>query len=357
MIDKKDAQWWVLEAQKNPDSAVDLIRMLADRLAFLDKQNEELRAEVINLKRKQRSVDGASNGDDSALKARVRELESALQSGASGKHVIVYGRDRIELNTPISLDPDKVTAADHELTGLANVTTCGPLAKLFILTDESQVFAVSLAKLPVPQDGPAVLGNPDNVIGIFDQAIFERYRFMALLSEKGYLYSILTASLNTVAKQQGKLLRSLIPGDPIVAAIPSYNADLFVLSKMGRWARLTERSIASTGSPAMQLPKGDSIAGVASLNQESDIVCLTVDGRWFVRNSKDLKAGRSASGMLMRGQSFLGVGIGEDITVITQRGLVLTAKTSGLPAAAQTESGAAVKGLAAGDRVVSFEIR
>src|SRR2546430_9819220 len=99
MLDKKDVQWWVLEAQKHPDAATDLIRMLADRLAFLDKQNEELRGELITLRRKQRGE--APDSEVSALRQRVQELETALRQNGVGRRLLIYAADRVEANLPL----------------------------------------------------------------------------------------------------------------------------------------------------------------------------------------------------------------------------------------------------------------
>jgi hypothetical protein len=99
MLDKKDAQWWVLEAQKHPESAVNLIRMLADRMAFLDRQNEELRGELITLRRKQHGGE-ASGAELQTLQQRIRELEGVLRQGQAGRRLLIYGPDRIEANLP-----------------------------------------------------------------------------------------------------------------------------------------------------------------------------------------------------------------------------------------------------------------
>src|SRR5258706_11604904 len=98
MLDKKDVQWWVLEAQKHPESATDLIRMLADRLVLLDKQNEELRGELIALRRNQRNQN--ADGDVTTLRQRIIELETALSKGRAELNVLVYGPDRIEVKAP-----------------------------------------------------------------------------------------------------------------------------------------------------------------------------------------------------------------------------------------------------------------
>jgi hypothetical protein len=96
-----------------------------------------------------------------------------------------------------------------------------------------------------------------------------------------------------------------------------------VLSRMGRWTRFAERSVASTGSQSMEVPKGDSFAGLTTLSQEANILFLTVDGKVFVRPSQDLKGGKTpgvSRGMLAKGQSFVGIGTGDTLTVITHQG-------------------------------------
>ena len=78
-----------------------------------------------------------------------------------------------------------------------------------------------------------------------------------------------------------KLVRNMIPGDPVIAAIPSYNADLFAISQKGRWIRFPEKSIAGAGSLVMELPKGDAIAGLVPLNQDRDLIFVSADGGVF----------------------------------------------------------------------------
>src|SRR5260221_12759243 len=86
MLDKKDAQWWIAEVQKHPESAADLVRMLADRLAFLDKQNEQLRGELITLRRKQLAE--VVSADMTAMQERIQKLEAALRQGKTAQPVL-----------------------------------------------------------------------------------------------------------------------------------------------------------------------------------------------------------------------------------------------------------------------------
>src|SRR5450432_2074768 len=100
MLDKRDAQWWIVEVQKHPESAQDLVRMLADRLDMLDKQNEELRGDLIAMRRKQHN-NGAA--DLETLQQRIHELEAALRDGETDQRLLIYAHNRIEANLSLNL--------------------------------------------------------------------------------------------------------------------------------------------------------------------------------------------------------------------------------------------------------------
>jgi hypothetical protein len=342
-----------LEAQKHPEAAPDLIRMLADRLAFLDKQNEEQRGEIIMLKRRLR---GSESGTDvEALQRRIQTLEEALRRGSHERYALVYASDRIELNQPLNAaQPLRRTLPDD-----VRLTLCAPAASLLIVTTESRVFNITLDDLPAPQDGsgPAALGNPRDIAAILDQAVFERCRFLTLLSQSGYVYSLLAGTINTIASRQEKLIRNLIPGDPLIAAIPSYNGDLFAISRRGRWTRFSERTIAGSGSLVMDLPKGDTLAGIISLAGNADLIFITEDGHVFARASAELaprKVPGASSGMLFKGQTLLGVTTSREFTLLTRQGCLLTIALDKRLGTARTEAGLALRELPAGDSVLTF---
>lgn len=357
MLDKKDAQWWVLEAQKRPDAAVDLIRVLADRLAFLDKQNEELRGQLIALQRKGRGESGGAEAD--ALRRRIQELEGALRQTGIEQRLIIYASDRIEAN--LSLKAAVADGLGREISPDVALLLCTLTTRLLIVTSDSRLFAITLADLPTPQpDGPAALGNPRQIAAILDQSVLDQSRFLILVSRSGHIYSVLAGTVNQVSRRQDKLIRAMIPDDPIVAALPSYNADIFAISQKGRWTRFAENAIAGTGSQVMDLPKGDVLAGVLPLRANCSLVFLTADGKLYVRPSADLSARRApgtSAGMLFKGQTILGVVTGSELVVLTQQGKILTTSLEGLPFKAQTETGAPLPGLADHDSILAFATR
>jgi DNA gyrase/topoisomerase IV subunit A len=355
MLDKKDAQWWILEAQQHPESAADLIRMLADRLAFLDRQNEELRGELIAMRRR-RNVSGEatlSAAPDEVLHKRIRDLETALRQVGVEKRLILYGQDRVEANLPLGEAPEGTLV----LAERPNLLICGPAASLYIVTSESRLFSLGLGDLPTPEPsrGPAMLGNPRDVAAILDARAFESCRFLVLTSAQGYAYSVLAARVTTAAGRGDKLLRSLIPGDPVAFAVPSYNADLLAVSRQGRWTRFPERALAGSGSLVMDLPRGDTLAALVSLNGEADVVVVSEEGRIFIRPAADYPARKApgvSAGQPFKGHTLLTVGVGENVLMLTRRGALLVA-AAGRLAQARTETGMLMPGLAAGDAALS----
>src|SRR5262249_42319740 len=152
-------------------------------------------------------------------------------------------QDRIEGNLPL-----KVALADglgRTLPPDVALLLCTLTTKLLILTSDSRLFTITLSDLPTPgQDSPAALGNPSQIAAILDQSALDQSRFLTLLSQNGYVYSALAGTVNQVARRQEKLIRALIPDDPIIAAMPSYNADIVAISQKGRWTRFSEKAIA-----------------------------------------------------------------------------------------------------------------
>ncbi len=356
MLDRKDAKWWILEAEKHPEKAADLIRLLAERLAFLDRQNEELRGELITLQRKGRGE--TVSAESSELQRRVQQLESALRQSGAEQRVIVYGLGRIEANKPLNATQQEGIGA--EPTPDASLLICGTTAKLLVITADSRAFSIGIDHLPIPTDSPALIESPRDVIAILDQSVFEQSRYLTLVSQNGFAYSLLAGTINRIAARQDKLIRNLIPGDPIRLAIPSNNADLFAISRKGRWLRFPEKAIAGTGSQIMDLPKGDTLAGLVSLGTEGNLVFLTDEGQLFVRESSELPSrkqmGRSV-GMLFHNQTLLGVATGGELNVLTRNGKLITVQSSVLPFRAQTEEGIRLPGLADDDLVLTFYAR
>lgn len=339
MLDKKDAQWWILEAQKHPETAVDLIRTLAERLHFLDRQNEELRADLIALRRKGTSGDTTSQIE--TLQQRIQALEAALNSTATDRIALIYASNRIEANR--AMTPLKQSGLGRPLATDARLLVARAGSSLLIVTAEARAFHVALGALPAPKEAAMTLGNPNDIAAILDAAAVEASRFLTLLTQRGFVYSVLAGNVLPAAKKGDSILRNRIPDDPIIAATASYNADLVVISKKGRWIRFPEKAIAGVGSAALELAAGDLAVGIIGLRNEAQVSFLAEDGRIFVRPSAELTARRApgATGsILVKGVTLLAVTAAEHFAVTTTQGRVLTVSVADLPHKAHTESGA-----------------
>lgn len=347
MLDKKDARWWVMEVQQRPESAPDLIRMLADRLAFLDKQNEELRAELISLRRQTRGANGT--GEIEVLQARIRELEAALTAGGAIRQIILYAPDQVVLKTA----QDQIAALPPRVyLPRTAILSANPAANLLVIADDSRAFMLGLGALP-----NGAFGNPRNVAAILDRAVFERARFLTLATQNGYVYSVLAGGIAAAAAKFDKLVRALIPGDPVIMAAPSYNGDLFTLSARGRWSRFPERTIAGTGSLAMELPSGDRLVSILSLGEADSLAILTEDGRVFVRPTEGFPARRQpgASGSVaIKGKAVVGATTSRAIFALTTKGRLIHADLRPVWTPAGAEAGVRVPGLAEDEGITTF---
>lgn len=349
MLDKKDAQWWIDEVQKHPEHASDLVRALADRLAFLDQQNEELRGEVITLKRRTRT--GVSNGDEEALRRRIQSLEAALKRGGiSDSALMFYAPDRIERLIPASAWAQTAYVASPEVRFLR----CEAAMQLYIITAESRVFAMDFEDLPLPQDGKAAsLGNPNNVAVMVDQGSFQRARFGVLRTQNGYVYHALAGALAAAGARGEKLIRTLIPGDPIVDLLPAFNGDLFGVSVQGRWTRFPERAIAGSGSQVMSLPKNDSLLALIPLESDSVTVYLVgAEGRLWARPATSFSARKApgvSAGQIKGVNPLLGAGTGSTLHILSRQGKIHEIGLERLREAASTEQGIGLPGLSGAD--------
>ncbi len=353
MLDKKDAQWWILEAQRHPEAATDLIRLLADRLASLDRQNEDLRGELITIRRKVRGESGGAEVE--GLRERVRELEAAIHDNRGTRRMLVYAPGRIEANLAVGALPAE--GLGRELAADVALLMSDATARLFAFCNDSRVYSVKLADLPAPESEAARFDQPRGVTTILNQTSFDHNRYVTLLSAGGCAYSVLAGTLNRAAARNEPLIRNLLPDDPIVAAAPSNNDDLCAISRRGRWLRFPEKTLAGTGSLVMELPKGDRLVALFAPDGDSDMMFLTSDGKVFIREASALPArktpGRSA-GMIFRDHEVLGAATLGTLHVLTRRGRLLTIQPSQIGHRARTDEGLPLPGLLADDAPITY---
>ncbi len=347
MLDKKDAQWWVLEAEQHPERAADLIRMLAERMAFLKARNEELRGEVIELRRKARGANTAPAANLGALQQRVEELETRLKDGGAARHILIHDSNRIFANVGLQAAQ---TDGVGDVTKGARLLMMNSAARLYAITADTRVFSVAASELPDPQGEPVTLDAPKDIATFIDQSIFESSRYLVLLTRGGTLVSTLAGNLARFAAKGEKILRNMLPGDPVVAAYPSGNADLLLVSRLGRWLRFPERALGGTGTQGMTLPKDDALAGLVWVTDEAPLYLVTASGRLFMRHTRDLPAKKTpgrATGQLFTGQEIIAIGKGTELVSVTPEGGIHVLSLMSVPARAETDAGYTLPGTSA----------
>jgi len=359
VIDTNDVQWWLLEAQQHPDTIPELIRLLAERIALLSRQNEELRGDLITARRK---GNGAASAEVQALQDRIMALEQISTNGGRppGPRLLIYRPGQLIVSQPVdSIDESGVGAVEPGV----NMLIADESARLLAITDESRAFNVTLHDLPIPDKSPIPIDTPRGIIAFLDLATLERRRYLTLLSQRGYVYSILVGAVARMAAKQEPLIRNLIPDDPIVAAVASGGSDLLACSRLGRWARFPERTIAGAGSQVFTLAKGDALAGITALEAHMLVMVFTAEGEMFVRAAESITVGTApgkATGTVSKGVVVLGVAAGlpsQTLTILTRHGDVITLPIDRLPYRARSEDSIPIPTLHPGDAVAAFMIR
>jgi DNA gyrase/topoisomerase IV subunit A len=356
MIEKKDIQWWVLEATKYPDRAPEFVRMLAERITELDRQNETLRADLIAIRRQ--TIENAASGDRAVLQRRITELEAQLaKAGATHRggqrRLMLYTQGHLHANIPYS--QAEIDGFPELPTAPPQLLMCNADSRLIAINTDSRVFSVSVADLPT---SPTVIESPPNVVAYLDQGLFEVYRYLVLISQKGYAYSLIAGSISRLVTKQDKLIRNGLPDDPIIAAIHTNNTDLLAVSHRGRWLRIPEKALGGSGSLLMETPKGDYLTAVTRVDGSTQVYVLSRNGRLFSRRSVDLPAKKAAgrhAGVLTTDPELIGVGVGSELLVITRDGhLIKVALDATLPARAESEAGYAIPGAESGVLTYTF---
>ena len=155
MIRKSDVQWWVLEAQKHPESAATIVEQLAERLIELDRENERLRDQLIRLQR--RAPATANRAEVTTLQRRVKELQSRLGSASSTEPALIFLSERLQsARLPLSqvrqmADQGRPVLNQQALLAFKCLLLASPHQELLLLTNQGRGFR--LLQLEVPTLG------------------------------------------------------------------------------------------------------------------------------------------------------------------------------------------------------------
>lgn len=347
MIRKSDVQWWILEARKYPESASIAIEFLAERLAQLDAENEQLRNELLRLR--QGVTADTGSGQVQALRHKVERLEYLLKSQSATEPVAVLLSEELQSARVLLSEVQRICrTGGRSLDSRAMLALCCLLAvrpheELLLITSHGRGTKQLVPDLaPLGDDGrwpvapsPWLRGGERLCVAA---PTSEPPRFWTIATRRGYVQRFVRAAFEREMEQGDPLLQGLLQHDEPSAIVDGDRGDLVVLTRWGYATRFAHRAIDVQGSLALQLDTGDELVATLSLSEDRDMLIVTAAGYGVRRPSAQLPARAKPGGSgkrMIRAHDVLGAFpyTGEDsLLFLTSTGKLVLVDTGDIPA-------------------------
>jgi DNA gyrase subunit A len=299
MIRKGDVQWWVLEARKYPESASIAIEFLAERLAQLDAENEQLRNELLRLR--QGAPTDTTSGQVQALRQKIDKLEYLLNSQAATEPTAVLLSEQLHsARIPLSEVQRSSRAGERSLDSRAVLTlrcllAVRPHDELLLITNQGRGTKQLVPDLPpLGEDGrwpnPPSPWLREGERLCVAAATTETPRFWTIATRRGYVQRFVRAAFEREMEEGDPLLQSLLHHDEASAVVDGDRGDVVVVTRWGYANRFSHRSIDVQGSLAIELESGDQVVAAISLPEDGEMLIVTAAGYAMRRHSEQLPA-------------------------------------------------------------------
>ena len=333
-IRQQDIQWWLREVKLHPGSASAIIRSLAERLEELDRHNEELRAELIRMRRSlggrgapvdtqhlQQQGAGARHPNTRPnVNQRSQSARGLARDVSSLPHIIMLSRLGKGFRAPI--EGLERSAQDKALIRVTPTLARGPhlLAtqpddELVLLTQKGKGLFIPVKEVPLKLDAsqiplqpiPAIQLDPgDSIAAIVSADQLRGSRWITLVTRGGFVRQTILAALERQISRADDLIASPLPADePLLMLGSDMGDDVLLFTHQGKWTRFPGNAIPGRGAVGIELQAGDEVVDAASLKADREFLVLTSDGFAFRRSSERLKArsrpGGAGKAMLRRG--------------------------------------------------------
>jgi len=305
MIRESDVQWWILEAQKHPEAASQIIGELATRLIELDTENEQLRGELIRLR--QLAPTGQPQSTVQTLQRQVETLQKALQRQDSGARSLVLLGDRLQAGRVMLPRAQQLADEDQPVLGmraalsLQRMVCAGPGSELLLVTNLARAYrqmASDLSELEEKGRWPRSAQDIDlddserlTAVASSDQPP----RLWTIVTRRGLVQQLVYAGMQRTIAQGDSLLPHLDRRDAPIALVPGGHGDLVVLTRWGNAIRFAQHTIEAQGSQALDLDPDDEVVGALSLSDDErtpgdEILIVTASGYGIRRDVAQLPA-------------------------------------------------------------------
>ena len=266
-----------------------------------------------------------------------QQIITISQSGAakrSGRHL--YARQRrggmgvFDLDTPESDPPTHLLVADES-------------DSLILITSAGRGFRVPVEQIhesPVNGRGVSILERLGLLSGeeLATVLVDRAGAYVALLTERGYVRWIVGHLLGEKLKPGVNLVDAAKYGRPVAACWAPNHGDLLVCSRAGLGIRFSARQLPLQGCAlGIRLNPDDTAVGVAAVNDESQVLLVTADGKGTIRQMANFRANKSlgAGGKTaIKTDQLVGVRSVEpdnDVTIISRLGKIIRFQANEIP--------------------------
>ena len=268
---QQDVPWLVSEARNDPDTAQQIIEALSSRVAELQQQTDELRAENVLLKR------GGSHhvfqDQVQRLRTDLRDLRTLAEKASLNPDVVtILSFTGHALHLPAPLAMDQTLALElpsgesvRDLRPLF-MTSAARLHSVLCLSSSFRLIAINGLSVPLSeamtwQDARAVvpLGRGERVEATCVLDELQPPRRLIVVSRRGWVRAMSWQLVENLIVS-GQPITPPDANDSLVWVSPAEEGDLLLLTRNGRWTRFPINAIEPSGSQGVSLGADDDVA-------------------------------------------------------------------------------------------------
>ena len=318
---------WIKEAEARPESALTIVKLVANRLRELSERNEDLLAENIALENGTRVEEYqkrivhleyqldllkrriGADGEDLRVEAPAKSTESAATS------LLVYNARgkifRVELSDGMT-EPGQIKnglSAELEPPRLLAVPSNGEVLLLF---SSGRVSTYAVGDLPRVEPGAwswEQAAMPDEpragelLACVTPIAALPLSEFFLQVSRRGYVKKTMTSMVQSILANhylgKGAMQKSDQPFD---LALTRKQDQLAFVTYEGHLLGLDVNDLSYTVEGRIRLSATDYVVGSFLIRPDESLLCVTQAGKVILRESKSIEI---ASSPMVKGQTLI----------------------------------------------------
>ncbi len=211
----------------------------------------------------------------------------------------------------------------------AILATAEPGQHLLIFTNLARAFRLpvsAIVETPIRSKGEYISGKFNLLPGEFLAAALpdQARGAVALVSERGMVRYLRHHVFGDYMKPGTPLFEPNRFGSLVAACRTPGDADLLIVTRLGKAIRFSEKLVPPTGGPGIRLDEGDTPVAIAAVDDDSLVYLAEADGKGTIRTMASFNANKSAGGggkLAMKSDQVVAahtVAQGEDIFMISR---------------------------------------